>query len=67
MQRDNPYLLDLLAIVFDPDNKFNTFNAARQPECFATLECIWGVLDSNKMFAKPRRNQRIHAVGLSIS
>ncbi|XP_060649387.1 probable ubiquitin carboxyl-terminal hydrolase FAF isoform X5 [Drosophila nasuta] len=53
MQRDNPYLLDLLAIVFDPDNKFNTFNAGRQPECFAALECIWGVLDSNKMFAKP--------------
>ncbi|XP_030369464.1 probable ubiquitin carboxyl-terminal hydrolase FAF isoform X2 [Scaptodrosophila lebanonensis] len=53
MQRDNPYLLDLLAIVFDPDNKFNAFNAARQPECFALPECIWGVLDSNKMFAKP--------------
>ncbi|XP_032597478.1 probable ubiquitin carboxyl-terminal hydrolase FAF isoform X3 [Drosophila grimshawi] len=52
MQRDNPYLLDLLAIVFDPDNKFNTFNGARQPECFAAPECIWGVLDSNKMFAK---------------
>ncbi|XP_068152261.1 probable ubiquitin carboxyl-terminal hydrolase FAF isoform X1 [Drosophila tropicalis] len=53
MQRDNPYLLDLLAIVFDPDNKFNTFNAARQPECFAAPDCIWGVLDSNKMFARP--------------
>ncbi|XP_017872976.1 PREDICTED: probable ubiquitin carboxyl-terminal hydrolase FAF isoform X2 [Drosophila arizonae] len=53
MQRDNPYLLDLLAIVFDPENKFNTFNAARQPECFAAPDCIWGVLDSNKMYAKP--------------
>ncbi|KAH8417659.1 hypothetical protein KR222_003640 [Zaprionus bogoriensis] len=53
MQRDNPYLLDLLAIVFDPDNKFNTFNVARQPECFAAPESIWGVLDSNKMYAKP--------------
>ncbi|XP_032295412.1 probable ubiquitin carboxyl-terminal hydrolase FAF isoform X1 [Drosophila virilis] len=53
MQRDNPYLLDLLAIVFDPDNKFNTFNAVRQPECFAASDSIWGVLDSNKMYAKP--------------
>ncbi|XP_017847600.1 probable ubiquitin carboxyl-terminal hydrolase FAF isoform X2 [Drosophila busckii] len=53
MQRDNPYLLDLLAIVFDPENKFNTFNIARQPECFAAPDFIWGVLDSNKMFAKP--------------
>uniref|UniRef100_A0A1A9ZPQ2 ubiquitinyl hydrolase 1 n=1 Tax=Glossina pallidipes TaxID=7398 RepID=A0A1A9ZPQ2_GLOPL len=53
MTRDNPYLLDLLAIVFDPDNKFNTFNAARQPECFASPEHLWGVLDGNKMFAKP--------------
>ncbi|XP_017073329.2 probable ubiquitin carboxyl-terminal hydrolase FAF isoform X5 [Drosophila eugracilis] len=53
MQRDNPYLLDLLAIVFDPENKFNTFNAARQPECFATPDCIWGQLDSNKMYARP--------------
>ncbi|XP_037709570.1 probable ubiquitin carboxyl-terminal hydrolase FAF isoform X2 [Drosophila subpulchrella] len=53
MQRDNPYLLDLLAIVFDPENKFNTFNAARQPECFASADCIWGQLDSNKMYARP--------------
>ncbi|EDV30356.1 uncharacterized protein Dana_GF22987, isoform A [Drosophila ananassae] len=53
MQRDNPYLLDLLAIVFDPENKFNTFNAARHPVCFATPDAIWGPLDSNKMFAKP--------------
>ncbi|KAH8382269.1 hypothetical protein KR009_002590 [Drosophila setifemur] len=53
MQRDNPYLLDLLAIVFDPENKFNAFNAARQPECFANADSIWGPLDSNKMFARP--------------
>ncbi|XP_032578595.1 probable ubiquitin carboxyl-terminal hydrolase FAF isoform X4 [Drosophila sechellia] len=53
MQRDNPYLLDLLAIVFDPENKFNTFNAARQPECFAAPDYIWGQLDSNKMYARP--------------
>uniref|UniRef100_A0A0K8W252 ubiquitinyl hydrolase 1 n=1 Tax=Bactrocera latifrons TaxID=174628 RepID=A0A0K8W252_BACLA len=53
MPRDNPYLLDLLAMVFDPENKFNTFNAARQPSCFAAPEFLWGVLDANKMFAKP--------------
>nr|NP_733455.1 fat facets, isoform C [Drosophila melanogaster]AAN14291.1 fat facets, isoform C [Drosophila melanogaster] len=53
MQRDNPYLLDLLAIVFDPENKFNTFNAGRQPECFAAPDYIWGQLDSNKMYARP--------------
>ncbi|XP_023293279.2 probable ubiquitin carboxyl-terminal hydrolase FAF isoform X1 [Lucilia cuprina] len=53
MTRDNPYLLDLLAIVFDPDNKFNTFNAARQTECFSPPDHLWGVLDGNKMFAKP--------------
>lgn len=53
MQRDNPYLLDLLAIVFDPENKFNTFNAGRNPECFTTPDYMWGVLDGNKMFAKP--------------
>ncbi|XP_037946182.1 probable ubiquitin carboxyl-terminal hydrolase FAF isoform X2 [Teleopsis dalmanni] len=59
MQRDNPYLLDLLAIVFDPDNKFNTFNAARQPECFTPPDYIWGVLDGNKMFAKPPPEPKI--------
>ncbi|XP_059219639.1 probable ubiquitin carboxyl-terminal hydrolase FAF isoform X3 [Stomoxys calcitrans] len=52
MTRDNPYLLDLLALVFDPDNKYNTFNAARQPECYSPPDHLWGVLDGNKMFAK---------------
>lgn len=51
MKRDNPYLLDLLAMVLDPDNKFNTFNAARHPECFGP-DSIWGVFDENQMFAK---------------
>lgn len=50
MHRDNPYLLDLLSIVLDPNNKFNTFNAARQPECFGP-ENVWGVLEDNKKFA----------------
>ncbi|XP_059619571.1 probable ubiquitin carboxyl-terminal hydrolase FAF isoform X2 [Phlebotomus argentipes] len=34
MKRDNPYLLDLLAVVLDPDNKFNTFNSSRQQEIY---------------------------------
>lgn len=51
MRRDNPYLLDLLAMVLDPDNKFNTFNAARHPECFGP-DFVWGILDENQVFAK---------------
>lgn len=34
MKRDNPYLLELLAIVLDPDNKFNTFNCTRQSDLY---------------------------------
>lgn len=29
-KRDNTYLLELLSVVLDPDNKFNTFNLSRQ-------------------------------------
>lgn len=29
MQRDNLYLLELLAVVLDPENRFNTYNVAR--------------------------------------
>lgn len=29
MKLDNPFLLELLAIALDPDNKFNTHNASR--------------------------------------
>uniref|UniRef100_A0A182SE80 ubiquitinyl hydrolase 1 n=1 Tax=Anopheles maculatus TaxID=74869 RepID=A0A182SE80_9DIPT len=32
MERDNQPLLELLAIVFDPENKFHMHNIARQPE-----------------------------------
>lgn len=35
MKRDNPCLLDLISVVLDPENKFHTFNATRQPEMFA--------------------------------
>lgn len=30
LKRDNSYLLELLSVVLDPDNKFNTFNISRQ-------------------------------------
>lgn len=36
MKRDNPFLLELLAVALDPENKFHTFNASRQPEMFIT-------------------------------
>lgn len=34
LKRDNPHLLDLLAVVLDPENKFNTFNMSRQSDQF---------------------------------
>lgn len=34
LKRDNHHLLDLLAVVLDPDNKFNTFNMSRQSDQF---------------------------------
>ncbi|XP_055902389.1 probable ubiquitin carboxyl-terminal hydrolase FAF isoform X2 [Eupeodes corollae] len=52
MHRDNPYLLELLSVVLDPKNKFNTFNAARQSECFGP-EAVWGILEDDKQFATP--------------
>lgn len=30
LKRDNSFLLELLSVVLDPDNKFNTFNLSRQ-------------------------------------
>lgn len=30
LKRDNSYLLELLSVVLDPDNKFNTYNISRQ-------------------------------------
>lgn len=30
LKRDNSYILELLSVVLDPDNKFNTFNISRQ-------------------------------------
>lgn len=37
MKRDNPYLLELLAIVLDPDNKFNTFNLTRHSDQYTYI------------------------------
>lgn len=39
LKRDNTYLLELLSVVLDPDNKFNTFNITRQAtnSSFASL------------------------------
>lgn len=34
MKDDNPYLLELLGIVMDPENKFHTHNASRHPELY---------------------------------
>lgn len=52
MKRDNPFLLDLLSVVLDPENKFHTFNANRQPEMFVAADplhssgsgSVWGPL-----------------------
>jgi ubiquitin carboxyl-terminal hydrolase 9/24 len=56
MKVDNPILLDLLAMVFDGDNKFHTHNAARNTELFSNQESpsegTWGTLFDNQLFAK---------------
>ncbi|GAB0088843.1 Probable ubiquitin carboxyl-terminal hydrolase FAF [Sergentomyia squamirostris] len=52
MKRDNPYLLDLLAVVLDPENKFHTFNSSRQEEIYlpgpngvGLQSTIWGSME----------------------
>lgn len=47
MKRDNPFLLDLLSVVLDPENKFHIFNASRQAEMFTGADSangVWGQL-----------------------
>lgn len=64
MQRDNPFLLDLLTVALDPENKFHTFNANRHSEMFLvhtanggeTTQPVWGEL--TEMFAYPLDEQR---------
>lgn len=48
---DNIHLLDTLAIVFDPHNKFNNFNATRKSECFGS-ESVWGGNTEHFIFAR---------------
>lgn len=46
MKRDNPFLLDLLSVVLDPENKFHIFNASRQAEMFTGADSangVWGI------------------------
>lgn len=56
MKSDDPTLLELLAMVFDCDNKFHTHNAAHNAEHFSNQESpsegIWGTLFDNQLFAK---------------
>lgn len=61
MKRDNPYLLEMLTIVLDPDNKFNTYNISRLSDQYATKTGTaanftggrpWGILDETNTFAK---------------
>lgn len=40
MKRDNPYLLELLAMTLDPDNKFHLFNTSRQSELYTSASTI---------------------------
>lgn len=57
MKRDNPFLLDLLFVVLDPENKFNTFNVSRHSDQYtvspgSTAAPHWGTLDENQIYAK---------------
>lgn len=58
MKADDPVLLELLAMVFDSENKFHTHNAAHSAEHFSNQESpadgvgVWGTLFDNQLFAK---------------
>lgn len=53
MKHDNPHLLNLLAVVFDPENKFQTQNASRQLELYLSLGESDEPLQEGKIFARP--------------
>lgn len=53
MKQDNPHLLNLLAVVLDPENKFQTQNASRQLELYLSLGESDGPLQEGKIFARP--------------
>lgn len=62
MKRDNQNLLDLLAVVLDPDNKFHAFNISRAPEMFlsqagCTTGGLWGT-EEQQIYAHPPAEQR---------
>lgn len=46
INRDNPYLLELLVVVLDPENKFNTFNMSRQSEQYTIISSAPAVTDA---------------------
>ncbi|XP_055619318.1 probable ubiquitin carboxyl-terminal hydrolase FAF isoform X2 [Toxorhynchites rutilus septentrionalis] len=50
MRHDNQYLLNLLAVVLDPENKFHTQNASRQHELHSLGESTEPLQD-NQVFA----------------
>lgn len=62
---DNPELLDLLAVVLDPDNKFHIHNASKHSEMHLQSDMVaevgvvnnsvqphWGSLQENQIFAR---------------
>lgn len=53
MKHDNPHLLSLLAVVFDPENKFHTQNASRQMELHLSLGESEEPLQEGKIYARP--------------
>lgn len=56
MKRDNPYLLELLTMALDPDNKFHSFNTTRHSEMYGSLvtgtnlDELWGT-DEDQIYA----------------
>ncbi|XP_058466292.1 probable ubiquitin carboxyl-terminal hydrolase FAF isoform X2 [Malaya genurostris] len=52
MKNDNPDLLNLLAVVFDPENKFHTQNASRQVELHLSLGESEESLEDSNVFAR---------------
>lgn len=61
MKLDNAFLLDLLSIALDPENKFHLHNSNRQSDLFSsppTIEVVWGPLLDNQIFAKSPQEPR---------
>lgn len=66
MKNDNPYLLDLLAVALDPENKFHAHNASRHPELYSheptttgAPAAPWGELNENQVYARCPAEPRI--------